>query len=88
MRWWTRFTTPQWLARLVALLGVVSTVSALIPAWRDRLELITEVVPPVAPAAATAGAAAVGLLLVVLARGLRRGKRRAWRLTTVLAAAA
>src|SRR3954451_4036529 len=88
VRWWTRFTTPQWLARLVALLGVVSTVSALIPAWRDRLKLITEVVPPVAPAAPPAGAAAVGLLLVVLARGLRRGKRRAWRLTTVLAAAA
>lgn len=69
------------------LLGVVSTVSALIPAWRGRLRLVAEVVPAVAPAAATAGAAAAGVLLLVLARGLRRGKRRAWRLTTALAAA-
>ena len=88
MRWWGRLTTPRWLARLVALLGAVSVVSALVPAWRGRLELVTEVVPAVAPAAADAGAAAVGLLLMALARGLRRGKRRAWWLTTVLAATA
>lgn len=88
MRWLRSLTTPRWLARLVALLGVVSVVSALVPAWRGRLELLTEVVPVVAPAAATAGTAAVGVLLVVLARGLRRGKRRAWRLTTMLVAAA
>jgi lysyl-tRNA synthetase, class II len=83
---WKWLTSPQWLARLVALLGVVSVVSALVPAWRGRLDLLGEVLPAVAPAAATAGAAAVGVLLVVLARGLRRGKRRAWWLTSVLAA--
>jgi len=65
-------------SRVVALLGVVSVVSALVPAWRSRLELLATVVPAVAPAAATAGAAAVGVLLVVLARALRRGVRRAW----------
>jgi lysyl-tRNA synthetase class 2 len=88
VRSWKHLTTPRWLARLVAALGVVSVVSALVPAWRGRLEVLAEVVPAVAPAAATAGTAAVGVLLVVLARGLRRGKRRAWRLTTVLAAVA
>jgi lysyl-tRNA synthetase class 2 len=88
VRWWQRLTTPRWLARLVALLGAVSVVSALVPAWRGRLELLSEVVPAVAPAAATAGAAAVGLLLIALARGLRRGKRRAWWVTTVLAVVA
>jgi lysyl-tRNA synthetase class 2 len=85
--WWRRLTTPRALARLVTLLGVVSVVSAVIPAWRGRLRLLAEVVPAVAPAAATAGAAAAGVLLLVLARGLSRGKRRAWRLTTALAAA-
>ena len=88
VRWWRSLTSPPGLARLVTLLGVVSVVSALVPAWRGRLATLAEVVPPVAPAAATAGAAAVGVLLVVLARGLRRGKRRAWWLTTALAAAA
>jgi lysyl-tRNA synthetase, class II len=86
--WPRRLTTPRWLARLVALLGLVSLGSALVPAWRGRLHLLAEVVPPVAPAAATAGTAAVGLLLVVLAHGLRRRKRRAWELTALLAAAA
>jgi lysyl-tRNA synthetase, class II len=88
VRWWQRGTTPRSSARLVKLLGVVSVVSALVPAWRGRLDVLAEVVPPVAPAAATAGTAAIGVLLVVLARALRRGKRRAWRLTTALAGAA
>ncbi|MCW2742528.1 MAG: Transrane region of lysyl-tRNA synthetase, partial [Blastococcus sp.] len=63
MPWLRRWTTPSWLSRLVALLGLVNVVSALVPAWRGRLELLAEVVPAVAPAAATAGAAAVGVLL-------------------------
>jgi lysyl-tRNA synthetase class 2 len=70
--------SPVLVARVVAVLGVVSVVSALVPAWRSRLQLLAGIVPPVAPAAATAGAAAVGALLVLLARGLRRGRRRAW----------
>src|SRR3954465_380344 len=67
VRWWRRLTTRRWLARFVALLGVVNIVSALVPAWKGRLALLAEVVPAVAPAAATAGTAAVGVLLVVLA---------------------
>jgi lysyl-tRNA synthetase class 2 len=86
--WPWRAVTPLLVARLVALLGVVSVVSALLPAWRDRLEVLARIVPPVAPAAATAGAAAVGVLLVVLARGLRRGGRRAWWATVWLVSAA
>jgi lysyl-tRNA synthetase class 2 len=80
--------SPTLLGRLVALLGVVTLVSALVPALRSRLALLTGVVPPVAPAAAAAGAAAVGVLLVVLSRGLRRGGRRAWWTAVWLIAAA
>src|SRR5690348_12983273 len=56
-----RTPSPALLGRLVALLGVVTLVSALVPALRSRLALLTGIVPPVAPAAATAGAAAVGV---------------------------
>jgi lysyl-tRNA synthetase class 2 len=70
--------SPVLLARLVAVLGVVTVVSALVPALRSRLAVVTGIVPPLAPAAATVGAAGVGVLLVVLARGLHRGGRRAW----------
>src|SRR4051812_1303022 len=81
-------TSPVGLARLVTVLGAVNIVSALLPAWRDRLAVLAGIVPPVAPAAATAGAAAAGVLLIALAQALRRGGRRAWCLATGVAAAA
>jgi lysyl-tRNA synthetase class 2 len=87
MSWLHWLMTPRWLARLVIALGLVSVASALVPAWRSRLEVIAGVLPSLAPAAARAGAAAVGVLLVVLGRGLRRGKRRAWWMATILAGA-
>jgi lysyl-tRNA synthetase, class II len=84
-RLWDSLRTPFWVARIVGLVGVVTLVSAVLPALRERTELITELVPDVFPAAATTGAAAVGVILIVLSRALRRGKRRAWLLATVLA---
>ena len=71
-------TSPPWLARLLALLGLVSLASALTPALGGRLDLMREVLPHFAPAAARVGTAATGLVLVFLARGLRRRKHRAW----------
>ena len=83
---WRRLATPVWVARFVLLVGVVTVVSALIPAVRGRTELLAGLVPAVFPAAATTGAAAVGLVLITLSGGLRRGKFRAWLLATVLTA--
>ena len=83
---WQRLASPTWVARFVLLVGLVSVVSALIPALRTRTELLAGLVPAVFPAAATTGAAAVGLILITLAGGLRRGKYRAWLLATILTA--
>ena len=83
---WRRLATPRWVARFVLIVGLVTVVSALIPAVRSRTDLVTDLVPAVFPAAATTGAAAVGLILITLAGALRRGKFRAWLLATVLTA--
>ena len=75
---------PTWIARIVALVGLITLLSALSPEIRYRAHLIAELVPSGFPAAATTGAAAVGILLLALSRALRRGKFRAWLLATVL----
>ena len=87
-RLWATLRTPFWVARIVGLVGAVTVVSAVLPSFRDRTRIISELVPDAFPAAATTGAAAVGLVLIVLSRALRRGKSRAWLLATVLAAVA
>ena len=46
----------------------------MLPGFRDRTQLINQLVPDVFPAAATTGAAALGLVLILLSRALRRGK--------------
>ena len=79
---------PTWVARVVALVGLVSVLSAALPDIRARLHLLLELLPPFAPAAANAATFCVGVLLVAVARGLRRRKRRAWQLATVLAGSA
>jgi lysyl-tRNA synthetase, class II len=83
---WRAVRTPVWLARVVFLVGAVTATSALLPALRDRVAIVDQLVPTVFPAAAATGAAGVGVILIALSRGLRRGKRRAWALATVLAA--
>ncbi len=81
----TTLKSPLWMGRIVALVGLVTLLSALLPAVRSRTQYVNEMVPGVYPAAATTGAAAVGLILVLLSRALRRGKFRAWLLATILA---
>ncbi|HET7477599.1 MAG TPA: phosphatidylglycerol lysyltransferase domain-containing protein [Dermatophilaceae bacterium] len=78
--------TPHWLARILGLLGVVSLVSALTPAIRGRLRLVSEMLPVFAPAAARAGSAAVGVILLYLASGVARRKQRAWAAAVCLSA--
>ncbi|MGZ4427423.1 MAG: phosphatidylglycerol lysyltransferase domain-containing protein [Nocardioidaceae bacterium] len=85
-RIWDALRTPFWVARIVFLVGAVTVLSAVLPAFRDRTHLINEMVPSVFPAAAATGAGAVGLILIALSRALRRGKYRAWLLATVLSA--
>lgn len=85
---WRALQEPKWIARIVFVVGLMTLVSSLSPALRDRLHQVVELVPPVFPAAATTGAAAIGLILVALSRALRRGKFRAWLLATVLSALA
>ncbi|MCW2787127.1 MAG: hypothetical protein JWP74_3644 [Marmoricola sp.] len=64
----------------------MTVLSAALPAMRDRVHLVTQVLPDVFPAAATTGALGVGVILLLLSRALRRGKFRAWLLATVLSA--
>ncbi|WP_158604360.1 phosphatidylglycerol lysyltransferase domain-containing protein [Nocardioides mangrovicus] len=84
---WKALTSPAWLARIVGVVGLISFLSALLPAIRGRLDLVLDVLPAVFPAAADTGTLALGILLMVLSRALRRGKHRAWVLAVVLTAA-
>ncbi|MDP9239797.1 MAG: phosphatidylglycerol lysyltransferase domain-containing protein [Actinomycetota bacterium] len=70
---------PNILAALTALFGLLTLVSALAPAQRDRVHELSMLIPAPASATATAIAATAGVLLLQLARGLARRKRRAWR---------
>lgn len=76
---------PTVLALLVAVFGLASLVSALVPAGRERISDFT-LVPEPATAAATAATAAAGMLLFYLAHGLRRRKSRAWRIAVAATA--
>lgn len=82
----TALKSPPWIARIVALVGAMTILSALLPSLRGRVSVVTDVLPDFAPAAATTGALAAGTLLILLSRALRRGKFRAWMLASVLSA--
>jgi lysyl-tRNA synthetase class 2 len=83
---WSALRSPVWIARIVALVGTMTILSALLPALHGRVRIVTDVLPDYAPAAATTGALAAGTILILLSRGLRRGKFRAWLLAAVLSA--
>jgi hypothetical protein len=80
------FTTARRLALLTAGIGIVTLVSALVPASHGRLRLVLKVLPGALPPGAAAASAAAGVLLLLLARGLAGRKRRAWQGTVVLLA--
>ena len=52
-RVWDALRTPFWAGRIVFLVGAVTLASAVLPAFRDRTELVNQLVPDVFPAAAT-----------------------------------
>jgi lysyl-tRNA synthetase, class II len=84
--WWAALGTPAWIARIVAGVGAMTILSALLPALHGRVSVVTDLLPDYFPAAATTGALAAGTILILLSRALRRGKFRAWLLATVLTA--
>jgi lysyl-tRNA synthetase class 2 len=78
----------RWIARLVALTGVLDVVAVLLPLSRHRLRLVIGAVPVVGVQTAGAATLAVGLVLIYMSVGLRRRTREAWALTVALTAAA
>lgn len=83
---WPAGRLPRWVARLVWLLGLVSLLSALVPALRSRLAFVHELLPPFVPQVADAATLTVGIALMTVAGGLRRRKRTAWWAAVALAA--
>ena len=72
-----RCRSPQILARLVSLLGILTLLHALLG---DRVpELVTSLAPAGATNVATVVIAAAGVLLLRLSSSLRRRQRRGWR---------
>ena len=73
------------MAALVTLAaGVLNLVSALLPAERQRLDLLHQLVPGAVSRGATVVTAAAGIGLLLLAGGLWRRHRTAWLLAVVL----
>ena len=85
-RWWpfSCRRTASIVATLTWLLGALTIVSAVLPAQRERVHELVQLIPTPASATATAIAATLGTLLLYLAGGLRRRKRRAWRAAVVV----
>jgi lysyl-tRNA synthetase class 2 len=80
----------EWVPRLVAFVawaaGVVTVVSAALPAEHGRLTLIENWLGSTTVNVAAGSAAAAGVALILLAGGLRRRQRNAWVASVVLAA--
>src|SRR6266542_1536436 len=77
---------PRIAAVLVLLAGVLNLVSAFLPAERERLRLLDQLVPGLVSDGATVVTAAAGIGLVLLSGGLRRRRRAAWLATIALLA--
>jgi lysyl-tRNA synthetase class 2 len=79
-----RDPAPRVAALLTLAAGVLNLVSALLPAERQRLDLLHRLVPGAVSRGATVVTAAAGVGLLLLAGGLRRRRRTAWLLAVVL----
>ncbi len=81
---WRRDAAPRVAALLTLAAGVLNLVSALLPAERQRLDLLDRLVPGAVSRGATVVTAAAGVGLLLLAGGLRRRRRTAWLAAVVL----
>jgi lysyl-tRNA synthetase class 2 len=81
-----RSRVPRLAAALAVCAGLLNLVSALLPAERDRMRLLADLVPGVVSRGATMAVAAAGVGLLLLAGGLRRRHRAAWLATVGLLA--
>src|SRR6266545_3714938 len=75
---WRRDRVARLAAAVAVLAGLLNLASALLPAERDRLRLLDDLVPGVVSQGATVAVAAAGIGLLLLAGGLRRRHRTAW----------
>ncbi|MBO3101844.1 bifunctional lysylphosphatidylglycerol flippase/synthetase MprF [Cellulomonas fengjieae] len=75
-------------SRVVLVLAVVGLLSALVDPLRQRIGLVTGVVPELVAHASRPTLVLTSLVLLLTARGLRRGQRLAWVATIVALAAA
>jgi lysyl-tRNA synthetase, class II len=79
-----RDPAPRVAALLTLAAGVLNLGSALLPAERQRLDLLRRLVPGVLSRGATVVTAAAGIGLLLLAGGLRRRRRTAWLAAVIL----
>jgi lysyl-tRNA synthetase, class II len=79
-----RDPAPRVAALLTLAAGVLNLGSALLPAERGRLDLLSRLVPGPLSRAATVVTAAAGIGLLLLASGLRWRRRTAWLVAVVL----
>src|SRR5262245_22489245 len=75
---WTRIWEVRLIALLIAGMGLVNLLSAIIPSLRDRLALITQLSPMIIRQGGRLTAALTGFALLLLANGLWRRKQTAW----------
>ena len=73
-----RSRVPRLAAAVAVVAGVINLVSALLPAERDRMRLLAQLIPGAVSRGATVAVAAAGVGLLLLAGGLRRRHRAAW----------
>jgi lysyl-tRNA synthetase, class II len=72
------------LGAVVGMVGLATLVSTLLPAWRDRLQLMEDLLTPGATRFASGAAALTGAALVLVGRGVAARRRTAWLLAVLL----
>lgn len=80
------FRPEHWLSIMTGFMGFINLISAVTPAWIERLQLIEEIIPMQVRSGTRLGTALAGFALLLLASGIWRGKRTAWLITLIVLA--